>query len=215
MVDGNPTQQWITLFHLILCLIVGIITAVVSKNLPGVLEIVVLQNLPIQQGSRYAITSISLYILITVGLISIFNILGVNWSQFGWIFAALSVGLGFGLQEVVANFVCGLLLFIERPIRVGDIVTVSDVSGIVTKIQIRATTITNWDRQEYVVPNKEFITGRILNWTLSNSTNRINIDVGIAYGSDVEHARKLLLQISKEHPDVFGRSGSHMHLPEI
>ena len=202
VVNGETTQQWITLFHLILCLVVGIITAVAAKNLPGVLEIAILQNLPIQTGSRYAITSISQYILVTIGLISISKILGVNWSQFGWLFAALSVGIGFGLQEIVANFVCGIVLFVERPIRVGDIVTVSDVSGTVTKIQIRATTITNWDRQEFVVPNKEFITGRILNWTLSNSTNRFTVDVGIAYGSDVEYARELLLQIANEHPEV-------------
>jgi Small-conductance mechanosensitive channel len=202
VIDGSPALQWVTLFHLMLCLVVGVITAVVAKNLPGVLEIAILQNLPIQTGSRYAITSISQYILVTIGLISITKILGVNWSQFGWLFAALSVGIGFGLQEIVANFVCGIVLFLERPIRVGDIVTVSDVSGTVTKIQIRATTITNWDRQEYVVPNKEFITGRILNWTLSNTTNRFTVDVGIAYGSDVDHARELLLQIANEHPEV-------------
>ncbi len=202
VVNGETAQQWTTLFHLLLCLVAGIITTVAAKNLPGVLEITILQNLPIQAGSRYAITSISQYIMITIGLISIINILGVNWSQFGWIFAALSVGLGFGLQEVVANFVSGILLFIERPIRVGDIVTVSDVSGKVTKIRIRATTITSWDRKEFVVPNKEFITGRILNWTLSNSINRITVDVGIAYGSDVEMARELLLSIAHEHPGV-------------
>ncbi len=202
VIDGSPTLQWVTLFHLMLCLVVGVIMTVVAKNLPGVLEIAILQNLPIQTGSRYAITSISRYIFITIGLISITKIMGVNWAQFGWLFAALSVGIGFGLQEIVANFVCGIVLFLERPIRVGDIVTVSDVSGTVTKIQIRATTITNWDRQEYVVPNKEFITGRILNWTLSNSTNRFTVDVGIAYGSDVDHARELLLQIANEHPEV-------------
>lgn len=202
VVNGETIQHWTTLFHLMLCLIVGTITTVAAKNLPGVLEIAILQNLPIQTGSRYAIKSISQYIIITIGLFLMFNFLGVNWSQFGWLFAALSVGIGFGLQEIVANFVCGILLFIERPIRVGDIVTVSEVSGIVTKIQIRATTITNWDRKEFVVPNKEFITGHILNWTLSNTTNRITIDVGIAYGSDVERTRELLLQIAKEHPEV-------------
>ena len=99
---------------------------VASKNLPGVIEITILRNLPIQKGSRYAITSISQYILVIIGLIIISKILGVNWLEFGWLFAALSVGI---------------VLFLERPIRVGDVVTVSDVSGIVTKIQIRATTI--------------------------------------------------------------------------
>jgi potassium efflux system protein len=116
--------------------------------------------------------------------------------------AALSVGIGFGLQEIVANFISGLIILFERPIRVGDLVTVGDVDGTVTKIRIRATTITNWDRKEYIVPNKEFITGRLMNWTLSNPINRVVIVVGIAYGSDTEKARELLLKVAHEHPAV-------------
>ena len=116
--------------------------------------------------------------------------------------AALSVGIGFGLQEIVANFISGLIILFERPIRVGDLVTVADVDGAVTKIRIRATTITNWDRKEYIVPNKEFITGRIMNWTLSNPINRVVISVGIAYGSDTQKARELLLKVAREHPIV-------------
>jgi potassium efflux system protein len=112
----------------------------------------------------------------------------------------LGVGLGFGLQEVFANFICGLILLFERPIRVGDIVTVGDVTGVVSRIQIRATTVTNWDRKELIVPNKEFITGRMLNWTLSDPVNRVVVNVGIAYGSDTDRARELLLMIAREHP---------------
>jgi len=82
--------------------------------------------------------------------------------------AALSVGIGFGLREIVANFVSGLIILFERPIRVGDTVTVGDTDGVVTKIRIRATTIRNWDRKELLVPNKEFVTGRLLNWSLSD-----------------------------------------------
>jgi potassium efflux system protein len=108
--------------------------------------------------------------------------------------------LAFGLQEIFANFVAGLILLFERPIRVGDVVTVDDISGVVSRIRIRATTITNWDRKEYVIPNKEFITGRMLNWTLSDKTNRIVINVGIAYGSDVDVAKELLLKTCTEHP---------------
>jgi potassium efflux system protein len=99
-----------------------------------------------------------------------------------------------------ANFVAGLIILLERPIRVGDIVTVDDVTGVVSRIRIRATSITNWDRKEYVVPNKEFITGRLLNWTLSDKINRIVINVGLAYGSDTDRARELLLQAAKDHP---------------
>ena len=94
-----------------------------------------------------------------------------------WLIAAISVGLGFGLQEILANFVSGLIILFERPVRVGDVVTVGDVTGVISRIRMRATTITNWDRKEFIVPNKEFVTGRLLNWTLSDQVNRIVINV--------------------------------------
>ena len=103
-------------------------------------------------------------------------------------------------KKCFANFVAGLIILLERPIRVGDIVTVDDVTGVVSRIRIRATSITNWDRKEYVVPNKEFITGRLLNWTLSDKVNRIIVEVGLAYGSDTERARELMLQVANDHP---------------
>jgi potassium efflux system protein len=202
VVDGTKTIHTTTLLNLIQFLIVSLLTIAAARNIPGVLEIAILQNLPLQSGNRYAITTICQYLIVSIGVLWALSFFGIEWSQFGWILAALSVGLGFGLQEIVANFVCGILLFIERPIRVGDIVTVSDVSGMVTRIQIRATTIMNWDRQEFIVPNKEFITGRILNWTLTNTVNRITITVGVAYGSDTEKAKNLLLEIANNHPEV-------------
>ena len=202
VIEGNTVPQTTTILDLIKFLMVCVITTAAAKNIPGVLEIALLQNLPLQSGSRYAITTICQYVIVTVGILIAVSFFGIEWGQFGWILAALSVGLGFGLQEIVANFVCGILIFLERPIRVGDIVTVSDVTGIVNRIQIRATTIMNWDRQEFIVPNKEFITGRILNWTLTNTVNRITIPVGIAYGSDTEQARNILLDIAKNHPEI-------------
>ncbi|MGA1235392.1 MAG: mechanosensitive ion channel domain-containing protein [Limisphaerales bacterium] len=200
--DGVTQLKPITLANVVSSLLVVIATIAACRNLPGLLEIAILQNLPLNSGSRYAISAMSQYVLAAVGTVIAFNRLGMNWSQLSWIAAALSVGLGFGLQEVVANFVCGLLLFLERPIRVGDIVTVSDITGLVSRIQIRATTITDWDHKEFIVPNKEFITGRVLNWTLSNSVNRVVIEVGVAYGSDVEKARDLLLEAARENPKV-------------
>ena len=199
IVDGNSSTVPVTLNHLALSIIILLLASVAVRNISGFLEIGVLQNLPITAGSRYAIVSVVQYGIALFGAVMVFNVLGFSLAQFGWMMAALSVGLGFGLQEVVANFVSGVILLAERPIRVGDIVTVSDISGIVTRIRIRATTITNWDRQELVVPNKEFITGRILNWTLSNTVNRIVIVVGVAYGTDTERARKLLLKTATEH----------------
>ena len=203
---GEKTRP-VTLNHLALSLLIAIITTVAVRNVSGVLEIGILQNLPLEAGSRYAIVSVTQYAVVLFGTVLAFNVLGFTLDKLGWIMAALSVGLGFGLQEVVANFVSGVILLAERPIRVGDIVTVSDVSGVVTKIRIRATTITNWSRQELIVPNKEFITGKILNWTLTNTINRIVVEVGVAYGADTEKARQILLNTAKSHPLIMSEPG--------
>jgi potassium efflux system protein len=114
----------------------------------------------------------------------------------------LGVGLGFGLQEIFANFISGLILLFEQPIRVGDVITVGDTTGTVSKIRMRATTVMNFDQQELVIPNKDLVTGRLLNWTLSDSTNRMIIDVGVAYGTDTTQACQILREICLNHPNV-------------
>jgi potassium efflux system protein len=112
------------------------------------------------------------------------------------------VGLGFGLQEIFANFVSGIILLLERPVRVGDMVTVGEVTGKVSRIRIRATTITDFDLKELIIPNREFITGQLINWSLSDRKARVVIPVGVAYGSDTELARKTLLDVAAAEPDV-------------
>jgi potassium efflux system protein len=106
------------------------------------------------------------------------------------------------LQEIIANFISGVIILFERPIRVGDFISVGSVDGIVTKIQIRATTIQDRDGKELVVPNKEFITGQLLNWTLSNQHIRVTVSVGIAYGSSVESALKILREVARDNSNV-------------
>jgi potassium efflux system protein len=192
VVDGVETIAPVTLADLLFALIVGAGTAIAYRNLPGLMEIAVLQRITLQPGSRYAINTIMRYIVITVGVIAVLNLIGWNWSRIQWLVAALSVGLGFGLQEVVANFVSGLIILFERPVRVGDTVTVGQLTGTVSKVRIRATTITDWDRKEIVVPNKAFITEQVVNWTLADPITRVVVPVGIAYGSDVELAHKVM-----------------------
>jgi potassium efflux system protein len=153
-------------------------------------------------GSRYTVTTLTRYTITAVGIAWIFGTLGGSWSEIQWIFAALGVGIGFGLQEIVANFISGLIILFERPIRVGDVVTVGNTDGVVTRIQIRATTIRNWDRKELLVPNKNFITQELLNWSLSDQTTRILIRVGIAYGSDVQRAMLIMEEVATEHDRV-------------
>ncbi|MDY7107093.1 MAG: mechanosensitive ion channel [Planctomycetota bacterium] len=192
----------ITLADLGISLIVLIFTVVFSRNIPGLLEITVLQRLPFTPGARYATTTLVRYTIVIVGIVLAFNAIGVGWSKVQWLAAAITVGLGFGLQEIFANFVSGIIILFERPIRVGDTVTVGEVSGSVSRIRMRATTITDWDRKELIIPNKEFVTGQIINWSLSDSTIRIIITVGVAYGSNTELAKKLLLKVAREHKRV-------------
>ncbi|NLX12411.1 MAG: mechanosensitive ion channel [Phycisphaerales bacterium] len=161
-----------------------------------------LVRLPIDPGGRFAIAAILRYLILVIGFVLAFGMIGIHWSQIQWLAAAITVGLGFGLQEIFANFVSGLIILFERPIRIGDTVTVGEVSGTVGRIQIRATTIVGWDRKELVIPNKEFVTGKVINWTLSDSVLRISIPVGIAYGSDTTLADTLLRKVAEEHPFV-------------
>lgn len=200
--EGGSKFQPVSLADLIMAFLVAVITAVAARNLPGVMEIAILQRLPMDRGSRYAMTTITSYIIVGVGIVVGFNTIGVRWAQVQWLIAALGVGLGFGLQEIFANFMSGLIILFERPIRVGDTVTVGNVDGIVTRIRIRATTITNWDRKELIIPNKTFITGELINWTLSDSIVRIIVPVGIAYGSDTALAQKLLEEAADKNPWV-------------
>ncbi|MFC1757278.1 mechanosensitive ion channel domain-containing protein [Planctomycetota bacterium] len=177
-------------------------TLVATRNLPGLLNITIFERLPIDFGTRYALTTVVRYVTTMVGFVIAFRTIGFTWSSVQWLVAAMTVGLGFGLQEIFANFVSGLIILTERPIRVGDMVTVSGVMGKVTRMQIRATTITDFDRRELVVPNKKFITEDVINWTLSDSITRVVCPVGIAYRCDPALARSVLLDVARSHPEV-------------
>ncbi len=196
-------------YALLAALLIATMTLVTVRNLPGFLEITVFRRLT--AGERYAYATIAKYGVVLVGFALAFGAIGVGWSNIQWLVAAVGLGLGFGLQEIFANFVSGLIILFERPIRVGDTVTVGDVSGVVSRIHIRATWITRFDRKELVVPNKEFVTTRLINWSLSDSVVRVEVPVGIAYGSDTERAIEVLRSVASanEHvlrepaPDVF------------
>ena len=202
VVDGVETIAPVTLADLFLALLVVAVTAIASKNLPGLMEIAVLRHLTLEPGSQYATITLVRYVVVTVGAVSVLNIVGWNWSQIQWLVAALSVGLGFGLQEIVANFVSGLVILFERPVRVGDTVTVGQLTGTVSRVRIRATTIIDWDRKEIIVPNKSFITEQVVNWTLSDPITRIVVPVGVSYGSDVDLVHKVIADTVESLPLV-------------
>ncbi len=201
-VDGEDVRVPITLASLGLAFLYTIGIGILAKRLPALLEIILLRRFDVSAGSRYAVVTLTNYAIIVIGVLLVVNTIGAEWSQLQWLVAALGVGIGFGLQEIVANFISGLIILFERPIRVGDMVTVGDTDGEVTKIRIRATTIRNFDRKELLVPNKEFITGRLLNWSLSDQVVRIVIVVGVAYGTDVEKALELMRDAAEENEKV-------------
>ncbi|MBV5318575.1 MAG: mechanosensitive ion channel [Desulfobulbaceae bacterium] len=197
-INGQATIVPVTLADAGLVILIGIITLTATRHFPSLLKIVLLQHLDMTPGSRYTATTLTRYLIGGTGLMTIANILGFSWSQIQWLVAALGVGIGFGLQEIVANFISGLIILFERPIRVGDVVTIGTTDGVVTRIRIRATTIRDFDRKELLVPNKEFISGRLLNWSLSDPVIRLLLPVGIAYGSDVQLAMTLMKQAAEE-----------------
>jgi len=199
--DGTVTAV-VSLSNVPIAIPMLLLTFVLVRNVPGLLEAAILRRLPLDNASRYAITTLTSYLLALCGVLLVAGTLGLRWSSVQWLAAGLSVGLGFGLQEVVANFVCGLILLFEQPIRVGDVVTLDNVTGVVSRIRIRATTVTTWERQEYVIPNKDLITGRVINWTLSDSVNRAELTVGVAYGTDTRRVIELLREICKGIPDI-------------
>lgn len=201
-VDGKQIAHPLTVGHLLLATIVGVVTAVLVRNLGALLDIVLLQRLEIQTDATYAVKVIGRYVVTMIGILVACNILGIAWSDVQWLIAALGVGLGFGLQEIVANFVSGLIVLAERPIRIGDVVTVGGVSGKVASIHARATVVVDFDNKEVIIPNKAFITERVVNWTLSDQTTRLLIKVGVAYGSDIALVQRVLLDAVKSNHGV-------------
>ncbi len=194
--------QNITLANLLVAALAALFTLALARNIPGLMEILFLRRMVTDAATRFAIATVTRYIITVMGVAAACGAIGISWSSVQWLVAAITVGLGFGLQEIFANFMSGLILLFERPLRIGDTVTVGEVSGTVTRMRIRATTITDWDRKELVIPNREFVTGHFINWTLSDPTLRVLIKVGIAYGSDVAKAKSLLQRVADEEERV-------------
>ncbi|HEA67712.1 MAG TPA: mechanosensitive ion channel [Desulfobacterales bacterium] len=199
---GKPVMVPVTLPNLIISLLIFAGTIIAVRTVSGLLEVLILKGSSLDAGSRHAFGLISRYAVFTIGVFFALSVIGIGWKQFQWLAAAMTVGLSFGLKDIFANFVSGIIILFERPIRVGDTVTVGNVSGRVSRIRIRSTMITDWDRKEVIVPNMAFLSEKITNWSLSDNITRVVIEVGIGYGSDSARVQELLLQIAKENPRV-------------
>ena len=199
---SGPEHEAITLAHVMLAGLIAFLTYFGYRNLPGALEVSVLARLELEPGSSFAIMTISKYLIAFIGTFSVISLLGAQWSQLQWLIAALGVGLGFGLQEVVANFVSGFLILFERPIRVGDMVTIGDHTGTVSRIRIRSTILIDQDRREHIIPNRAIINEQLTNWTLKDSITRLVLNIGVAHGSDVAVVEQVLLDAARNNPRV-------------
>ena len=197
-IDGIDELSAISLKSVLLALIAFWLTAIVARDLPGAMELLILQHLNLAPGTGYAITSLTRYIAIFLGIVVGSGLIGFDWSKMQWLVAALGVGLGFGLQEIFANFISGLIILFEKPIRIGDTVTIRQLTGIVAVIKTRATTIVDWDRKEVIVPNKAFVTEQFVNWSLSDPITRITISISVKYLADSELVTRLLLEAAEE-----------------
>ncbi|GHC31134.1 potassium transporter KefA [Kushneria pakistanensis] len=192
----------VTLADVLTALFILGLMMIMARNLPGLLEVMVLSRLNLKQGSAYAVTSLLSYTIIGTGIVAALGTLGVTWDKLQWLVAALSLGLGFGLQEIFANFISGLIILFERPIRIGDTITLGNLHGTVSRIRIRATTVTDFDRKEIIIPNKTFVIDQLINWSLSDNITRVVLTFGVAHGTDLDLAHRILRRIADEHPKV-------------
>ncbi|MEH6606642.1 MAG: mechanosensitive ion channel domain-containing protein, partial [Pseudomonadales bacterium] len=152
-VDGLETIRHISLQEVLLAVFWFSLAMVFSTNLPPLLEVLLARGFAMDRGAIYAALTMARYAIISLGIVVAMSTLGVAWSDLQWLVAAIGIGLGFGLQEIVANFISGIIILFERPMRVGDVVTVGTTTGVVSKVEMRATTIVDWDNREMVVPN--------------------------------------------------------------
>lgn len=203
--NGTITREAVSLLDLLITVLFLAVAVFAVRNIGGLLEISVFDPFGLDAPTCYAIASIARYIIVAIAIVLGFSSLGANWSELQWVVAALGVGLGFGLQEIVANFVSGLIILFERPVRVGDVVTIGTLSGTVSNIRIRATTITDFENRQVILPNKTIITENVTNWTLEDDVTRLLLRVGVAYGSDVEIVRSIILDTVEAHPDVLDK----------
>ncbi len=192
----------ITLLSIILFFLVMFGFLVGSRIINKVLLSKLLSRTRVDEGLRYTFTRITHYTMFVIGAIVAFQFIGIDLSGLVVIFGFLSVGIGFGLQNLTSNFISGLILLLERPIKVGDRVTVGDTEGDVTEIKMRSTTVRSLNNISIIVPNSEFISSTVINWSHSDLKVRLDIDIGVSYSSDLDSVIRCLKEVASENPEV-------------
>lgn len=217
-------QTPVTLSSLFMFLLVIAAFFILSRILCRIFLKRIMDRMRLEEGTQYNLTRITHYLVMLTGALVSFQFVGIDLSGFMMVFGLLSVGIGFGLQNITSNFISGLILLIERPIKVGDRITIGNTEGDVMEISMRSTTIRSLNNISIIVPNSEFVSSQVVNWSHRDLKIRLDIDVGVSYVSDLEKVLKCLREVAAENeevlpkprPDVlhlgFGESSWNMRL---
>lgn len=200
-------KQPITVSNLIMFVLVISVFAMLSRIIRRILRGQIFPRLVIDEATQYTLLRVTHYLVIVIGALVAFQFIGIDLTGLAVIFGLLSVGIGFGLQNITSNFVAGLILLLERPIKVGDRITVGDTEGDVVEINIRSTTIRSLNNIAIIVPNSEFVSTTVINWTYGDQKVRLEIDVGVSYNSDLDTVLRSLREVAEECPEVLGNPG--------
>lgn len=174
-----------------------------------------LKKFDIESGLRYTLSRVTQYVVVVLGLLISFQFVGIDLTSLAVIFGLLSVGIGFGLQNITANFISGLIIMFERPITVGDRVDVGGIEGDVIEISIRSTKIRTMNNTSIIVPNSQFVENNVVNFSHGDPTFRLHIEVGVSYASDLDKVLKALNEVAEEHPKVMKDPKHQIHLTEF
>ena len=208
------TRQWtigtfsISIAEVALFFITIWVSVLLARLIRFTLEGEILSRMTLPRGVPGAIGTLVKYLIVGFGILVAFSAAGLGLDKFTLIAGALGVGIGFGLQDLVRNFISGLILIFERPIQIGDAIQIDDVSGLASKIGIRSTIIKTWDGAEVIVPNGNLIANKLVNWTMTDRLRRIEIKVGVSYGTDVALVMQTLLKCAKDHQQILTNPAS-------
>lgn len=195
-------QTPVTLLSIFIFILLLVCFGVIARIIGKVILKRFFARLQMEEGISYSLIRITQYLIMITGVIVSFQFIGVDLSGLVVIFGLLSVGIGFGLQNITANFVSGLVLLIERPIRVGDRVTVGDTLGDVLEINMRSTTIRTLTNISIIVPNSEFTSTSVINWSHGDPTVRLDLPIGVSYNSDLATVLRSLNEVADENEDI-------------
>lgn len=208
-------QTPVTLSSILMFVLIFALFYFLSRTIDKLFIRKILNRLQVDESKTFTMSRITHYLVMISGTVVAFQFIGIDLSGLAVIFGLLSVGIGFGLQNVTSNFISGLILLFERPIKIGDRVTVGDTQGDVIDINIRSTTIRTLNNITFIVPNSEFVSSKVINWSHGDSKIRLEVPVGVSYKSDLDLVLKALEEVAVEHPAVLDKPASDILFVEF